>query len=168
MARRPSDPPDPPQPPDFGRKIDLRLPHAVGAIALSLVVVLAIAGVFDTRSKEVTGSLGAIDITIQYPSRMRYHETSAIEVSMAYDASAIADSIRMTVSSAYLERFESVTYVPEAGRPGLLVVVPDRNVGERSARVEMRAARPGMARGTVRVEGPDEHVEFPIHTMILP
>lgn len=148
--------PQPPQPPEINRRLILRPSHAVGVALLLLIVVPALAGLFENKTDEIQHRYADGEIIVTYPSQLRIKNTGVLEVRLTGTAS---DSLRIELDDAYLAFFDSYAfadYLPSvSSRPAVW-------------RFEYEAARIGRAAGEIEIAVGEEVTSFRIATTILP
>ena len=142
--------PRPPEAPEIDRRVTFRASHAVGLALLLLIVIPALAGLFDIKTAEHRQTIGDADVVVTYPTRIRIGTTGILEIRLN---GASTDSLRIDLDDAYFESFGSYTSVD------FLPTV---------WRLEFEAVRIGRASGRLDVSIGDAAASFDLQTTILP
>ena len=168
MTTERSDDPHPPQPPDIARRVTLPLPQLVGVAAMALVPVLAALGNLDERWATHRTVIGAVDATVEYPTRFRAKLTRPMTIHVINRSNATLDRIDVTFGSDYLERFTSVRLTPPP-RDALTVSFAPVPAGEhRRIHLDFEADRVGRHEGRIVIRAGNRAGTVPVRTTVLP
>ena len=163
------DVPEPPPPPDIDRKFQLHRGQWIGIVLLLLIPVLAMFGLFGYTWHTVEGDTDALSVEMRYPGRYRYRVLGSMEMQVTNRTNTAIDTVTIDVDTAYLARFSKVIAIPDF-KHAYLIELTDLEPGEsRHVSVEIRAERPGLHRGEVRVSAsPADVARLPLSTFIFP
>jgi hypothetical protein len=103
--------PRPPEPPPVDRRFVLSR-HALGAMLLALLPILALSGLFGESQATRTAAAGDVRATVEFPERFRYKQLQWIEIRVENTSSDVIPLVVVTVDSSYLDRFSEVAFVP--------------------------------------------------------
>jgi hypothetical protein len=160
--------PLPPRAPDLGRSLRMRPPQLVTLAVLGLIVVTALAGVYNERKMVKDVSVRGVDARVEYTTRFRFQQTDIVSVMIRNNTAAMVDSIRVGVDTAYMAGFSDVTMVPEPMYPYVTQLLELPAGESREVRVEARGDRFGMHRGTVMIAIHGDTVRVPLSTFVIP
>ena len=156
------------QPPPVERRFSLYRFQVPGLIALMLIPVLALVGVFGESSAGAEARAGAIAVRVRHPDRLRFEQISTMDIVVTNAGTTHIDTLLVSIDSAYLSRFSGVTITPSASSV-FGVDLEDVAPGEsRTVHVEMDAMRPGRHRGTVSVSDGADTARLVIATIVFP
>jgi hypothetical protein len=164
--------PQPPQAPSIARRLVIPRGHAIGQASIVLVVVLALAGVFGQAQGGAETGTDEIEVSVEYPARIRYRTLATLELTIEAADRPVED-VSVAIDSAYLDAFSEVTFLPEAvAASQLRTVIPVGTIGAHEDRVvsgELWAERYWLHEGWLEVstaEGPVARLR--LGTLVLP
>lgn len=169
MAKRRKAEPPFPNAPDIERRVSLPRWRALGMGLILMVPVLAIAGVFGDTAQSVTRRGPNVEVAVEIPTRFRYEMLKYITISLTNASATRLDTIRVSVDTAYLDRFSGVVFTPSAEQ-AYMVPVTDVAPGEsRQVRIEIQGNSYGRHTGTLHIESTaGDTLTVPLHTIIFP
>lgn len=158
---------EPPGAPDIDRRIAFPLWRACGMVGLGAIPVLALAGVLgpSMEHREVAGE--RVIVAALFPEKSHVDQPQRLEVRVQNLTDAPAD-LRVSIDHGWLKAFDHLQPAPPFERAWVMVLADVPPGAERMATLELAAERPGRHRGVLRVEGPGEAVELPLHTTVFP
>lgn len=115
MAEKPEDF-TPPGPPEVRRSFALYSFQVIGLPLLILFPVLALLGVFGETFDQVQAASDALEMTVDYPSRYRYKMINDLQVSVRNNSDQTLQTLTVSFSSDYIDRFSTVTFTPDVSR----------------------------------------------------
>jgi hypothetical protein len=89
----------------------------VGLPILALIPLLAMFGVFGERMATITTATPSLGVRVSYPDRLRYRQSERLEVAVTNRSARALDSVRVSLDTAYLARFQSVRVAPAPRTP---------------------------------------------------
>jgi len=157
----------PPDVPEIGRRFHRR--HLTGLGLLAILPLIAAFGLLGTRTAVERASSAALDVVVEYPTRVRATQQATLRILTSARAGQPVDGLRVSIAPGYLEHFVVQGATPDRTAPGE-VDVPALGPGDvASVVVELEAIRFGLHRGTIRIDGPGgETLVVAIRTFILP
>jgi hypothetical protein len=169
MARKRKEiPNDPPQPPDTARRISLYRYQWVGMPLLALLPALAAAGLLGESSSTQHARSQSLDVTIDYPSRLRYNLTQRIAVRVENRGTLAIDTVHLVFDVPYMDAFANVNAVPsftEAYEIPIVAVAP----GEiRVAHIDVTGQKYWRQSGSLQVNAGSDRMRIPLSTVIFP
>lgn len=169
MQRNRKQPDDgPPQPPDVERKVALYRHQKIGMTLLALLPILAFAGAFGESRKTSQAAGGSLDVTVTYPTRLRYSLDERIEVRVMNVGGTVLNRVRVSFDPDYMDGFTSMTAVPGFTR-AYEIPLDSMAPGEtRIVRVDVTARRYWKRSGIMSVSGGTTPLRLNLTTLILP
>lgn len=162
-------PQGPPPPPDTGRRITFAWPQRFGLLLLGSIVALGASGVLADQEERVVLRSGALELTVEYPSRLRYHVGEAVRVKVSNLADRPLSDVQLAISAGYLEAFRDVTFTPPARGANELTVGTLESKASRDVRIELHADAWGVQQGELSVRAAGEvGITAPLRTVVLP
>jgi hypothetical protein len=158
----------PPAAPDPGRALRMSPAQLTTFVVLGGVVVSALAGAYNERVGEAELQVAGMEVQVKYTSRVRFQQADVVSVIIRNATSAVIDSVRVSVDTAYMSGFAEVNIVPEPLFPYVaeLHSIP---AGEtREVRVEARGIRAGTHRGELLVTARADTGRARLATKVLP
>jgi len=140
----------------------------VGLPALALVPVLALFGVFGERSATITAATPSLGVRVTYPERFRYRQSERLEIAVTNRSTRVLDSVRVSLDTAYLARFEDVRVAPAPRTPYEVWLAPIAPGETRLVVVELTGKRYWRHAGSLGVAMGDERASFRISSLVFP
>ena len=142
---------DPTEDPQVERHLKLYRHQWIGVPLIVLLPALAVVGVLDNRSTEVQAHGRGVEVTVRYPTRLRYRQSDRLEVEVKNTSAAPLDTVRVAFTPEYLDAFSDVTITPSP-KKAYEVELTDVGAGEtRLVDADLHADRSGRHRGTISV-----------------
>ena len=164
-----SNPPSPPSPPDVPRSVRLYPYQGAALTIFTIVVVLALFGVFGESAAMTEESRGALRVRVEHPSRLRHLQTEALRVWVSNASNAPFDTVTVTFDTAYVNRFENVAFTPSADEAYVVRLIDVPGGATRLVDVDLRASDYGRHRGSITVgAGGADAVRIAIRTFVFP
>lgn len=161
----------PPEPPRIERRLTFHPVQAIGVPLIVLIPVLALLGLLGEATARTTVQAGGVEVTVEYPSRMRYKTVGIIEVDVRNSTGMAIENALLTIDRRYLEGFSNITFTPTATavtHEAFVVALGTVQPGQSQAvTVEVRAERYWLHEGALVVAGPAGS-RAELSTLVLP
>lgn len=172
MSQSSREGPQPPKPPEMGRELQLRSLQLVGVSLLSLIVVLALFGVFGP-SQALAGAEGAgVDLEVSYPSKLRYKTVGVIEAKVVNNGETALESLKVSFDRSYLDGFSSLQFTPSVSNltdQAYEVTLSNVAPGEvRLVSVQVQAEKYWRHRGYIEVDAGNGAARLDLSTLNFP
>ena len=160
--------PDPPGPPDVRRSVSLPATQWIGIAAFAALPLLALPGLFGERHTTIAAQHGALDVSIRYPTILRYRLLSPIDLHIHNRGRSVLDTVTVALDSAFASRFSAVNAVPPfTGHYDVrLTDLAPRH--QRHVRIEIRGERYWKHEGTLTIAARADTVRVPLTTVTFP
>ena len=153
MSGSPRSLPDELTPPRVRHRFALSRFQLPGLIALALLPVLALVGVFGESHANAMARSGELTLSVRHPHRLRFEQITTMDIDVTNTGRTVIDTLVVSIDPAYLGSFSGVAITPSASAV-FEVELPDVQPGTtRRVHVEMDAMRPGRHRGAVSATG---------------
>lgn len=159
--------PDPPPAPSIRRRVRLYSYQYVGLALLAAIPALAIAGAFGESDAFAEERTSELQVSLRYPVRYRFEQVSRIELRVLNTSGHLLDTVRVSLDSAYANRFSMVRSIPELSEPYAVELRSLEPGRQRIVVIELKADRYGHHRGELRV-GASDTARFRLGTFIFP
>ena len=162
----------PPSPDRIERRLRLTAGQLAGVMAIALLPVLAVCGVFGASSGVAVATAVGLELTVEYPRRLRMNVEQFVRITVRNRSDATLDEIRIELDNDYLDAFSDLRFNPPPGvvdiRRHVLTlhgIAPGR---ERVVSIEVRANRAWLHRGSVVAEAGSAPAGVDISTLVFP
>jgi hypothetical protein len=92
-------------------------PHQmIGIPILLLIPFLAVLGLFGISTEQKYEATDNVAVTVEYPTRFRYKQTNAIQVSITNQTSSTLNEVLVQVDRSYIDQFSDVVFTPQVSR----------------------------------------------------
>lgn len=162
----------PPQPPSIKKRFEFTKAQLIGVPVILLIPILALIGLFDAHFEHATSVAGDLQVTVEYPSSIRYKKLEPISINVQNLSAVTFPTVTVTIDDAYLNAFSTVTFTPDVDE-----VTADKfilnlnNLQPQESRrilVEVQAEHYWNHTGNVNAEYEETHVGVTISTFIFP
>jgi hypothetical protein len=160
--------PSPTRPPAIEPQIGLSWRQKVGVPILLAIPILALFGVFGGHETSAHAKSATLDLTVAYPSRLRYRLMQPLHLTVRNLSAATADTVTVSFDTAYISRFASVKIDPspkEAYVVDLTQVEPSES---RLVSVELWGDAYGNHPGTIVARHGTDSAIVKLSTFVFP
>ncbi len=134
---------------------------------IALLPVLALFGVFGPQTNSARAETGGVEMTVEYPSRLRYDNRDRLYVTVT-NRSAVANDVSVHIDPSWLEAYADVLITPAPDAP-YTIEFEDVGPGEsREVAVEVRAKEYGQHTGSIAFVVDGRRGEIDLETFIFP
>lgn len=158
----------PPAPPRIPARFRLHRSELFGLPAIAVLPILALLGVFGPTQQTAQGQSGAIEWSVEYPSRTRYAKIERLTVQLENRSETPVSGVRLGFDPGYIHAFSNVAIAPEATSP-YLVDVPELGPGEtRLIALQLTAEEYGARQGWVSISAGGASATAELNTFVFP
>lgn len=140
----------------------------VGLPGLALLPLLAMAGVFGETAERVTAASGALEIEVEYPSRIRTGQTARVDVVIRNPGAAPVGELQVLLDPRWLEGAANLLIQPAPETPFHVRLGPIAAGAESRLRLEFRWEHLWTREGAIVVTDAGAVTRIPVRTFILP
>ena len=158
----------PPQPPTTTRRFALTRKQVVGLPLIAAVPLLCLFGLFGESSARTTATSRAFVVAIKYPSRFRYRQFEALEITVRNRSAQPIDTVRVWLDTAYITRFSSVSIVPTPRRAFIVDLIQVQPGESRLVDAELWGEQYGWHSGQIIVSAHGDTATATISTFVFP
>lgn len=160
--------PEPPRPPATARRVRLPLMQRIGIPLLLLAPVVALTGALgETRAVAVETS-GAIELRVDYPTRVRHGRTHRVAVAIHNRSSEHIDTVHLAFDTTYVDRFARVVITPSVDRAFEVALTGIAPSETRVVFMELDGDQYGQHHGHVRATSLRDAAAIRVQTFTLP
>ncbi|MCW7537389.1 hypothetical protein OOT46_05920 [Aquabacterium sp. A7-Y] len=107
---------EPPAPPQLDRRIELAPLQILGLLLLLALPVAALSGALGPRHGHESASGQGLELSVDYPERLRHQTSLTLEVSVKNTGSAALQQTLLRIDEPYFAHFSQARFTPEPGR----------------------------------------------------
>ena len=159
---------EPPSPPSIPPKLRLHRNEMIGVPLLFALPVLAVLGIFGPTTERAQAESGAVALSAEYPSRIRYENKARLVVRVENRSDRPLSEVTLKLDPDYIHAFADVAIDPAPGTP---YTVPVSNLGPRESRlvsVQLTADDYGPHQGWVALSAGGDEATIPLSTFVFP
>lgn len=165
-----------PEAPPVSRRMQLPASQFAGVLALLILPVLALAGVFGESFDRVEASRSGVRLSVVYPSRLRFRLESDLQVTVQNTGTQTLDTLAIHFERDYIDQFSSPAFIPsvtEATRDAYIVALHNLAPGaSQLVAVQLRGERYGRHEGKiwVTIDNQDSQaaVDITLSSLVFP
>lgn len=158
----------PPSPPKIPPKLRLNRSELLGLPFLFALPLLAILGFFGPATETARGQSGALEWSVDYPSRVRYEKHHRVVVRVENRGAIPLSELTIDFDPDYIHAFTNVAFAPDPDAP-YLVKIPSLAPGEsRLISVQLTADEYGSRSGWVSLSGDGVAARAQLSTFVFP
>lgn len=158
----------PSQAPTTARRFALTRKQVFGLPLIAAMPILCLLGLFGESSARITTRSGNLDVTIRYPSRFRYRQVEALEVSVRNRGTRVIDTVQVSLDTAYITRFSSVRIDPIPQRAFIVYLLQVQPGETRLVDAELWGQEYGRHHGRIVVSANADTAVGTISTLVFP
>jgi hypothetical protein len=160
--------PSPTRPPAIEPQIRLSWRQKVGIPILLAIPILALFGVFGGRETSSHARSATIDLTVAYPSRLRYRLMQPLHLTVRNLSPATADTVSVSFDTAYISRFASVKFDPPLKEAYIVDLTQVKPSESRLVSVELWGDIYGNHPGTIVARHGTDSAIVKLRTFVFP
>lgn len=107
---------EPPELPELDRRLKFGVVQMAGLGALLLIPILALFRVFGLGEASVTARSSALELTVEYPPRLRYGTAEVVVADIKNTSSAAMETVTVIFDSSYLSKVSEPRFTPPTAR----------------------------------------------------
>ena len=140
----------------------------VGLPLMAAVPLLCLLGFFGESGARTTAASSLLDVAIRYPARFRYRQVQTLEVTVRNRSTRTIDTVHVSLDTAYITRFSSVSIDPIPQRAFVVDLVRLEPGESRLVDAELWGQDYGRHNGRIVVSANGDSAIATISTFVFP
>jgi len=141
----------------------------IGYLFLLTLPVLSIFGYFDENMMTEKTESHGLEMSINYPSKLRYGEMENLRIEVRNNTKEIFSHISISLSRNYLENFEEITFTPNVNKDYLVSFESIPKNQSRYVDIQIKGKKFGNSKGQVMLTHENRKIiNQSIKTFIFP
>jgi hypothetical protein len=135
---------------------------------IALLPLAALTGRFGPSTETATGRAGSVEVSVRYPTRLRYEMSDRIEVTLRNRGSHPLNGITLSLDPEYAHAFSGLEFSPEIQKPYVVEISELQPGDERLVAIELHADRYGSHSGELLLSAGKDSVSLQLNSLIFP